>query len=90
MGLIRYIIVFGVIYFGYKKVKSLLLGVHQRTVSGKARNEIDDIMIKDPFCKIYFPRKEGVHLKIDEQDLYFCSTRCRDGFIASHNYYSTF
>ncbi len=84
--MIRFLIIFGIIYFGYKKIKSLMLeNIQRRTVPGKARNEIDDIMLKDPFCKIYFPRKEGVHLRINEQDLYFCSTECRERFIVSHS-----
>jgi YHS domain-containing protein len=44
--------------------------------------EIDDVMVKDPFCNVYFARKEGIHLKFNGEDLYFCSTECRDKYIA--------
>jgi len=51
--------------------------------NGKA-GEIDDVMIKDPFCEAYFPKRNGVHLRVDREDLYFCSTACRDKFLESH------
>jgi len=50
---------------------------------GKTDNIVDDIMIKDPFCETYFPKRNGVHFLVDGKDLYFCSTECRDKFIAS-------
>ena len=37
-------------------------------------------MDKDPYCGVYFTRRDGVDLKIDGQDLYFCSQECRDKF----------
>jgi YHS domain-containing protein len=46
-------------------------------------SEFDDIMVKDPFCNTYFPKRSGVHLHYKGQDLYFCKTECRDGFIAA-------
>jgi len=49
-------------------------------VFNKTAGEMDDVMIKDPFCEIYFPKKDSVHLRIDGKDLYFCSTECRDKF----------
>lgn len=43
---------------------------------------VDDVMIKDPFCETYFPRRNGVHLQYEGRELYFCSTQCRDGFLS--------
>jgi YHS domain-containing protein len=56
-----------------------------RSVSGKATGEIDDIMIKDPYCEVYFPKRTGVHLKHAGEDLYFCSADCRDKFLAERS-----
>ncbi|MBW2569562.1 MAG: hypothetical protein JRD93_10195 [Deltaproteobacteria bacterium] len=83
----RLLILLAVIYFGYRALKSWVLPGQplQRPVSGKAANKIDDEMIKDPYCNVYFPKRNGVHLKVDGKDLYFCSTECRDKFIASHS-----
>jgi YHS domain-containing protein len=57
----------------------------QKTVFGKTAAEIDDLMVKDPFCEVYFPKRDAVHLKVDGKDLYFCSTECRDNYVASQS-----
>ena len=79
----RLLIIIGVAYLAYRALKSWMLKnvSTKRTVSGKTTGEIDDVMIKDPFCQAYFPKRSGVHLKSDGEDLYFCSNECRDRFI---------
>ena len=52
--------------------------------SDRSAGEIDDVMIKDPHCQIYFPKREGVHLRKDGKDLYFCSEKCRDEYLNTH------
>ena len=46
---------------------------------------VTDEMLKDPHCGVYFPRKEGVPLKVNGDTLYFCSTRCRDAYQQEHS-----
>ncbi|HUV50506.1 MAG TPA: hypothetical protein VMW78_05745 [Anaerolineae bacterium] len=83
----RFLIILGLIYFAYRAIKSWMLqgGSSKTKVSREAAGEIDDVMVKDPYCEAYFPKRNGVHLKIDEKDLYFCGTECRDKFIAKHS-----
>jgi uncharacterized protein len=45
-------------------------------------SKIDDVMIKDPYCNVYFPKRDGVQLRFRGEDLYFCSDACRDNFLA--------
>lgn len=87
----RLLILLGLIYLGYRALKSYLTssGLFQKTssqkpVSGKATREIDDVMIKDPYCEVYFPKRNGVHLKVEGKDLYFCSSECKEKYLASH------
>ena len=79
----RLLIILGVAYLAYRALKSWMLQnvSAKRTVPGKTTGEIDDVMIKDPFCHAYFPQRNGVHLRADDEDLYFCSKECRDRFI---------
>lgn len=83
----RFLIILGLIYVGYRAVKSFVLpgGPSKTKVSSKSAGEIDDVMVKDPYCEVYFPKRNGVHLNIDGKDLYFCSTECRDKFIAANS-----
>ena len=48
-------------------------------------SQVDDVMIKDPVCGIYFPRRDGVILKASEEVLYFCSMECRDSYLAQQS-----
>jgi len=83
----RLLIILGLAYLAYRALKFWMLQnvSAKRTVVGKTTGEIDDVMIKDPFCQAYFPKRNGVHLKADGEDLYFCSKECRDRFIEVRN-----
>jgi YHS domain-containing protein len=56
-----------------------------RSVSSDTAAEIDDVMIKDPFCEAYFPKRNGVHLTFGGKDLYFCSNQCKDKYLAAQS-----
>ena len=75
----------GIVYLGYRAVKSWMLpGAQSRdAVSGQNAGEIDDVMVKDPFCDTYFPKRNGVRLRHRGEDLFFCSRECRDKFTDS-------
>ena len=71
------------LYLGYRVVRIMLGGnaLNRYVSSGKSLGKIDDVMIKDPYCRIYFPKKEGVLLRENGKDLYFCSPDCRDNYL---------
>jgi uncharacterized protein len=79
----RLLILLGLLYLGYRFVKSWMLKgpPEQKTVSEKKSAEIDDVMVKDPYCGVYFAQKDGVHLSMNGKDLYFCSEECKDKFL---------
>ena len=84
----RLLILLGLIYLCYRALKSWMIqqgGISQKTVESNISGEIDDVMIKDPLCEIYFPKRDGVHLRVDGKDLYFCSKACRDKFVKMHS-----
>jgi YHS domain-containing protein len=82
--MIKFLILFGVGYLLYRAMRSWMSpdARPKKNVSGKATGEIDDVMIKDPYCGAYFPRRDAVHLHFGGNDLYFCSKECRDQFMA--------
>ena len=83
----RFLIILALIYVAYRAIKSWMLptGKLKTKVSREAGGEIDDVMVKDPYCEVYFPKRNGVHLNINGKDLYFCSTECRDNYIKQHS-----
>ena len=84
--MIRFIILAVVGYVAYRALKSWMLpnASSPDSVAGKKAGAIDDVMIKDPSCEAYFPQRNAVHLKFDGKDMQFCSTQCKDKFLASH------
>ena len=82
------IILIILIYICYKTIKSMLSSY---TAGSKAKvyydekEKIDDVMLKDPYCDVYFPERDGIHLNHKVEDLVFCSTECRDNFLESLN-----
>ena len=85
--MIRLLLIIGIIYAVIKirKVLKSLSESKKQNFPGMANTRIDDVMIKDPFCEVYFPKREGHHLKYDGKDLYFCSSACREKFIAGRS-----
>jgi YHS domain-containing protein len=81
--ILRVLIYAALFYFVYRVVKTWLVPPAPRTIRGKGRSSaaIDDIMIQDPVCKVYFPQREGVHLHINGKDLYFCSEKCKEQYL---------
>jgi len=72
-------------YLGYRGLKSWMLQnvSSGKPVSGGASGEIDDVMVKDPYCEVYFPKRNGVRIRHNGEELYFCSTQCRDKYLAT-------
>ena len=85
--MIKIVLLFVVVYVLYRSLKTWMFPAasSSRSVSGKATTEIDDVMIKDPFCEAYFPKRNGVHLKYGGKDLYFCSNQCKDKYLADRS-----
>ncbi len=85
--MIKFLIILGLIYLAYRAVKSWMLpgGSSRSKVSREPAGKVDDVMVKDPYCEVYFPKRNGVHLKINGKDLYFCSTTCKDNYIKQHS-----
>jgi YHS domain-containing protein len=69
-------------YLAYRAAKSWVMrNLQAPDQNGSRHPRIDDVMVKDPVCGIYFPQREGVALKRGGQTLLFCSASCRDRFL---------
>ena len=85
--MIRLIVIAALVYFLYRALKSWIFKNVPPIDQGERKTpagQIDDVMVKDPFCEAYFPKRKGVPLKKDGQLLLFCSQECRDKYIAEN------
>ena len=82
--MLKFLILLGVGYLLYRSMKNWMFpdARSKKNVSSQTGGQIDDIMIKDPYCEAYFPRRDAVHLNLNGNDYYFCSKDCRDQYIA--------
>ncbi len=82
--LIKYLVILALGYIGYRALKSWTRPGTDKMgeVDDRVMGRIDDVMVKDPYCEIYFPSRSGVHLRKNDEDMYFCSKECRDRFVA--------
>ena len=84
----RLLIFLAIVYLVYRVVKSWMLKnlpPSDDAVSCPTAGEIDDVMVKDPYCEVYFPKRKGIHLRADGQDLYFCSPECKGKYIEARS-----
>ncbi|RLB81388.1 MAG: transcriptional regulator [Deltaproteobacteria bacterium] len=79
----RLLILCLLIYLGYRLFKKLVLPEQSPTTleEQEALMRVDDVMVKDPYCETYFPKRKGIRKVIDGKAYYFCSTACRDKYL---------
>lgn len=75
----RLVILIILIYILYRLIRSVYKGKGKitRTPDG----EIIDVMIQDPFCEKYIPRREAVRKIIQGKEYFFCSEECAEKYI---------
>lgn len=82
----RLLIFLGLIYLFYRVLKSWMASLNTtKTTASHQTPEIDDVMVKDPFCEVYFPKRNAIRITREGQELFFCSDRCRDKYMEAHS-----
>lgn len=69
-----------VIYRGLKSWLGQDTARQQRR-SDRQSGQIDDDMVQDPLCGIYFPRRQGIAFRDRGKDLLFCSEKCKQNYV---------
>jgi uncharacterized protein len=84
--LLKLLIVIALIVIVYRASKSWFgqNDENRRRASTGRGEHIDDDMVQDPQCGIYFPRRQAIHLRENGRDLLFCSEKCRQSYVAAH------
>jgi YHS domain-containing protein len=70
-------------YLCYRMLKNWMMagGQPREHVSTNPREQIDDVMIQDPACGVYFSKENAVRAQINGQELFFCSPECKDKYL---------
>jgi YHS domain-containing protein len=79
----RFLALILLVYLGYWLLRKWM---RPGQSDGPSRGEdnlhaVDDVMVKDPFCETYFPKRQGVEAVVDGKAYHFCSPDCRAKFV---------
>lgn len=77
---VRLLIYFAIGVLIYRFAKRWMGSGSRRQMTGHTPEQVDDVMIKDPVCGAYFPKRKGVTLTQRGKLLYFCSEGCRNQY----------
>ena len=81
----RILILIILAYLAFRVVKTMIGSSSgtsgQRMQDRETLDAVDDVMVKDPLCETYFPKKNGVKAVIKGETVYFCSEKCRDEYL---------
>ncbi|RTZ97807.1 MAG: hypothetical protein DSY90_06230 [Deltaproteobacteria bacterium] len=78
--MIRLIIMIAAGYGIYRSLKSWAVPNQSRQMGNQDRDQIEDVMVKDPVCQVYLPQREGHMWRYKGDTFYFCSTECLEKF----------
>lgn len=80
----RFIILLLILYLGYWLFKTWVKKKLASTVfNNKNQHIVDDVMVKDPYCGVYFAKRDGVLLESGGKRLFFCCEACKAKYIES-------
>ncbi len=81
MGLIRIVIIAVIAMVVYTFYKKMIAGPGR----GSAKPEADERLgrlVQDPQCQVYVDSKDAVQRKVKGGDLFFCSEKCAEEYLA--------
>ena len=78
---LRLLIICGLIYILYR----LLTGKRKKRVKKQGASvsggAVQDVLVEDPVCHIFIPKRQAVQLHHDKKMYYFCSNKCCEMFL---------
>ncbi len=77
----------GLGYMGYWVIKKVAgsLGLWPQAPKPLERNQEPDVLVQDPVCKTFIPRREALRADKSGETYFFCSEGCLKRFLSSGN-----
>jgi YHS domain-containing protein len=80
----RLLLGLGLGYLGYWAIKQVAgkLGLWPQAPPPLERNQGPDVLVQDPVCKTFIPRREALKTEKDGKTYFFCSEGCLKRFLS--------
>lgn len=85
MSPLRIVVLLFLFYIVYRllfKDKKGLQGKPSRSPSGSSALPAQDVLVEDPFCHAFVPKRNAIKLKQGTETLYFCSEKCYEAYLS--------
>ena len=81
----RLLLGLGLGYLGYVIIKqvAISLGLWPQAPKPLERNRDADVLVQDPVCKTFIPRREALRADKSGETYFFCSEGCLKRFLSS-------
>jgi YHS domain-containing protein len=81
----KILLYFGLGYFAYVVIKKVAaaLGLWPQAPRPLEKNQEPDVLVQDPVCKTFIPRREALRAEKDGTTYFFCSEGCLKRFLSS-------
>jgi YHS domain-containing protein len=81
----KILLYFGIGYLAYAIIKqvALSLGLWPQAPRPLEKNQEPDVLVQDPVCKTFIPRREALRADKDGATYFFCSEGCLKRFQSS-------
>ena len=81
----RLLLGLGLGYIGYVVIKKVAasLGLWPQAPKPLEKDQEPDVLVQDPVCKTFIPRREALRAEKDGVSYFFCSEGCLKRFLSS-------
>ncbi len=81
----RLLLGLGLGYLGYVVIKKVAgsLGLWPQAPKPLEKDQEPDVLVQDPVCKTFIPRREALRAEKDGATYFFCSEGCLKRFLSS-------
>lgn len=76
--LVLFYILYRLLFKGKKSIK----GKTTSSPFGSSKMPPQDVLVEDPFCHTFVPKRNAVMLKQEDETLYFCSEKCYEAYLS--------
>ena len=84
MNPLRLVVLAILFYIGWQLLRRSLFpdqgNSDESTVDADNRDKVKDILVEDPVCHTFVPKKHAIRLRHKGRTYYFCSEACCDSF----------